>query len=218
MRLALALLVGPLILAAQPQPPSAGASAQVYDPSGRLIATATLREATDQVLINLSFPDRTALTGTHGIQIHDVGRCDSPNFSSAGAILNPFGKQHGLLNPAGPMAGDLPSLVIGPAGVGAYNTAAPLVKLNTGPAAVLKPGGTSLVIFERIDDDLTQPEGNAGARIACGVIVSSTSAPPPTSSASASASSGSGLPSALVIGGLGAVLIGAGLMLRRRHV
>jgi Cu-Zn family superoxide dismutase len=212
----LALLVGPLLLAAQGQPPAVAASAQVYDPGGRLLATATFREATDQVLINLTFPDRTALTGTHGVQIHDVGRCDPPTFASAGGVFNPFAKQHGLLNPVGPMAGDVPSLVIGPAGVGVYNTAAPLVKLSTGPAALLKPGGTSLVIFERIDDDLTQPEGNAGARIGCGVIVAGApvaGGAPPTSAAS----SPSALPSALLIGGLGVVLIGAGLMLRRQH-
>ena len=69
------------------------------------------------------------------------------------------------------MAGDMPSLVIGPAGLGGYNTSAPLAKLSAGPASLLRPGGTSLVIFAQVDDDQTQPEGNAGARIACGVIV-----------------------------------------------
>ena len=88
----------------------------MFDPNGRLIATATFREATDQVLINLTFPDRAALSGTHGIQIHEAGRCDPPSFASAVAVFNPFGKPHGLLNPDGPMAGDIPSLVIGPAG------------------------------------------------------------------------------------------------------
>jgi Cu-Zn family superoxide dismutase len=196
-----------VLLAVQGQPPGVGASAQLNDANGRLIATATFREATDQVLINLTFPDRAALTGTHGIQIHEMGRCDPPNFASAGGIFNPFGKSHGMLNPAGPMAGDVPSLVIGPAGVGVYNTAAPLVKLNAGPAALLRPGGTSLVLFERTDDDLTQPEGNAGARLACGVIVAG----------AATASSASDRSSAVLIGGLGIVLIGAGLLLRRRH-
>jgi Cu-Zn family superoxide dismutase len=212
----LALQVSPALVSAQGQPPGVSASAQLYDPGGRLIATATFREATDQVLINLTFPDRAALTGTHGIQIHEVGRCDPPNFASAGGIFNPFGKPHGLLNPTGPMAGDVPSLVIGPAGVGAYNTAAPLVKLNTGPAALLRPGGTSVVIFERIDDDLTQPEGNAGTRIACGVIVAAgavAGGAPPISAAN----SPSGLPSAVLIGGLGVLLIGAGLLLRRQR-
>jgi len=217
--LALALLVTPLLLAAQGQPPSVAASAQLYDPQGKLIATATFREAPDQVLINLTFPDRTALTGTHGIQIHEVGRCDSPSFASAGGIFNPLAKQHGLLNNDGPMAGDLPSLVIGPAGVGVYNTAAPQVKLSTGPTALLRPGGTSLVVFERIDDDLTQPEGNAGARVACGVIVAGppvAGTAPPLSAAVPAAGSRPDLPGAVLIGGVGALLIGAGLVLRRQ--
>jgi Cu-Zn family superoxide dismutase len=216
----IALLVSPLLAGAQGQPPNQGASAQLYDQTGRLIATASFREATDQVLISLAFPDRTALTGTHGIQIHEIGRCDLPNFASAGGIFNPFGKQHGLLNTAGPMAGDLPSLVIGPAGVALYNTAAPLVKLSAGPTALLKPGGTSLVIFDKIDDDLTQPEGNAGTRVACGVIVAGApvAGSAPQFSATASTSSQrSDVPVALLIGGLGALLIGAGLVLRRQQ-
>ncbi|HEX8968711.1 MAG TPA: superoxide dismutase family protein, partial [Chloroflexota bacterium] len=153
------------------QVPPVGASAQLHDAGGRLLATATFRQASDEVLINLVFPDRGALTGTHGIQIHDVGRCDPPDFSSAGGIFNPTRKQHGLLNPDGPMAGDVPSLVIGPIGVSGYNTTAPLVTLSPGPASLLKPGGTSLIIFAQPDDDLTQPDGQVGARIACGVIV-----------------------------------------------
>ena len=147
---------------AQAQPPSVGASAQLHDAAGKVIATATFRELPDEVLINLAFPDRTALTGTHALQIHDTGRCDPPDFSSAGPIYNPLGKQHGLLNPDGPMAGDLPSLVIGPAGLAAYNTAAPLVRLTAGAAPLIRPGGTSLVMLAQADDDQSQPEGNAG--------------------------------------------------------
>ena len=68
------------------------------------------------------------------------------------------------------MAGDVPSLTIGPTGLAIYNTAAPLVKLSPGPESLLRQGGTSLVIFDGPDDDQSQPEGNPGARIACGVI------------------------------------------------
>jgi Cu-Zn family superoxide dismutase len=208
------------LLAAQVQPPAAGASAQVHDRGGRLVATATFREAPDQVLINLTFPDRSAVTGTHGIQIHESGRCDLPDFASAGGIFNPFGKQHGLLNPSGPMAGDLPSLVTGSSGVGGYNLTAPLVRLSTGPAALLNGAGTSLVIFERVDDDLGQPEGNAGPRLACGPIVAGAPGPTgsaPLASAALPDSTRLDLPTALVIGGLGVLLIGAGVALRQRR-
>jgi Cu-Zn family superoxide dismutase len=202
---------------AQAQPPPIGASAQVVDANNRLLAVATFRQASDQVLINLTFPDRTSLSGTHGIQIHDVGRCDPPTFATAGGIFNPFGKQHGLLNPNGPMAGDLPSLVIGTSGVSTYNLSAPLVTLNTGTAALLRPQGTSLVIFANADDDTSQPEGNAGTRIACGVIVNG---PPPTTPPtplSAATGGQTGFTGAVLIAGVGALLIAAGLLLRRQR-
>jgi superoxide dismutase, Cu-Zn family len=204
---------------AQAQPPAVGASAQLHDVSGKLIATATFRELTDEVLINLTFPDRGALTGTRALQIHETGRCDPPDFASAGRIFNPFGKQHGLLNPDGPMAGDLPSLVIGPAGLGSYNTSATLVKLTAGPAALVRPGGTSLVILAQTDDDQSQPEGNAGARVACGVIVAGATAAGsfPLAAPAANAGGRPDLTAALLVGGLGMLLIGGGLVLRRRQ-
>jgi Cu-Zn family superoxide dismutase len=205
---------------AQIQPPAVGASAQLHDPAGKLIAAATFRELPDEVLINLSFPDRTALTGTHALQIHATGRCDPPDFSSAGPIYNPLSKQHGLLNPDGPMAGDLPSLVIGPAGLATYNTAATLVRLTAGAAPLIRPGGTALVVLAQPDDDQSQPEGNAGARSACGVIVAGATATGSFPVAAPGLASTSGRPdftAALLVGGLGILLIGGGLLLRRRQ-
>jgi Cu-Zn family superoxide dismutase len=199
------LLFWPALAAAQVQPPAVGASAQVHDASGRLLATATFREAPDQTLISLAFPDRAALTGNHGIQIHELGRCEPPEFASAGGIFNPFGKQHGLLTPDGPMAGDIPNLVISSAGLAGYNTSAPLVRLAPGPASLLRQGGTALVIYAQPDDGRTPPEGNAGARIACGVIVAG------------AAESGTDTSGSLLIGVLGVLLIGAGVFLRRKQ-
>src|SRR5579859_7241415 len=198
---------------------AAVANAQLHDASGRLLAEAMFREAPDQVLISLTFPDRALLTGVHGIQIHEVGRCDPPDFTTAGGIFNPFAKQHGLNNPAGPMAGDVPSLSIGPTGLSGYNTSAHLARLSPGPASLLRQGGTALVIFGQPDDDQTQPEGNAGARIACGVIQAG---PPPTTSSAAfvfhqqpRANGEPDLPTALLISVLGVALIGAGIVLRQ---
>jgi hypothetical protein len=152
------------------------------------------------------------------------GRCDPPDFATAGGIFNPSGKQHGLRNPDGPMAGDLRNLVVGPSGLSNYNTAAARVKLEPGEqAALLKPGGTSLVIYAQTDDDRTQPEGGAGPRIACGVIVAGPSGvaiqastalaaqPPPPSSSSRPNAMASVL---IALGGI--VLIGAGLAVRRQ--
>jgi Cu-Zn family superoxide dismutase len=220
--LVLLLLIGclfPSFALAQVPPSPQVASAQLVDRSGRLLAVASLRETPEQVLINLTFPQGNPLTGTRALQIHEGGRCDPPDFGSAGGIFNPFGKQHGLLNPAGPMAGDLPSLVLGTTGMGTYNTSAPLVRLTSGQAALLRPGGTSLVIYERVDDDLTQPEGNPGARLACGPIVAGAA---PTLAAgalpAAQAAAPGGLPGGisvpLLVGIVGIVLIGGGLLVR----
>jgi Cu-Zn family superoxide dismutase len=208
------------VLAGAQAPPVA--SALLHDAAGRLIATATFREASNQVLINFAFPDRAALTGTHAIQIHTVGRCDPPDFASAGGIFNPFGKQHGLKNGAGPMAGDLLNLTIGPTGLVAYNTSAPLATLSPGPASLMRLGGTSLVIFAQPDDDQTQPDGNAGARIACGAIVPgdaglTTATAGLAAALTQPATSGGNpdLPTAVLIAALGVLLIGAGVILRR---
>jgi Cu-Zn family superoxide dismutase len=213
--LAVSLWIEPVM--AQVQPPTVGASAQIYDARGVPLAVATFREAPDQTLINLVFADR-GLTGNHAIHIHDTGRCDPPNFLSAGAIFNPFGRQHGLLNSDGPMAGDMANLVIGPDGIGGYNTTAPQVKLSPGPASLLRSGGTSIVIFAQGDDDKTQPEGNSGARIACGVIV----AGPPSATAAAPipVPGNLGRPdtsTALIIALVGLLLIGVGVFLRQRR-
>jgi superoxide dismutase, Cu-Zn family len=225
---ALAVLAAPFG-GAEAQQATPSAIADVHDAAGQLVATADLREGQGLVLINLAFPNR-ALTGDHAIHIFETGRCDPPDFSTAGAIFNPYGKQHGLLNAEGPMAGDLPSLTLGPNGLDHYSISAPLVTLRPGPGSVLRPNGTALVIHARADDDRTQPDGNSGARIACGLIVAGTRAAPATS---ATASSGSGSPAAQplaatqprtpppsgpdtrIIAALGLGLVVAGYALRR---
>lgn len=198
------------------------ATTDIHTPTGAWIATASFSQASDQVQISINFRDRMALVGTHGIHIHSVAQCYPPGYESAGPIFNPFGKQHGLLNPDGPMAGDLPNLVIGPAGVAVYNLAAPLVTLNPGPNSLLGGMGTSLVIYAQPDDDKTPPEGNAGQRIACGAIVAGTGSGATSGAASAlstGASASTGAPDWLgvtMIVVLGALLVIGGLMLRSR--
>jgi hypothetical protein len=99
----------------------------------------------------------------------------------------------------------LPNLVIGPAGVSVYNLAAAHVTLGSGPGSLLGGQGTSLVIFAQPDDDTSQPEGNAGARVACGVIAGG----------STPVNSWPDLNHAVAIGGMGALMIVAGVVLRR---
>ena len=108
--------------------------------------------------------------GPHGFHIHSIGKCDPPDFTSAGSHFNPYGKKHGLKNPDGAHAGDLQNLSIGIDGSATEEWIAKGVTLGPGENSLLKPEGTSLVIHVNPDDEKTDPAGNAGARIACGVI------------------------------------------------
>jgi Cu-Zn family superoxide dismutase len=145
-------------------------------------ATAVLRDANDQVIGFAEFvEDATGIVhvnvhvkglapGLHGIHIHAVGNCTAPAFTSAGGHHNPFGAQHGLENPNGPHAGDLPNLTVNPAGIGHLNATTDHATLSPGPTSVFDADGSALVIHASTDDQVTDPTGNSGGRIACGVI------------------------------------------------
>jgi len=145
------------------------------------------------------------------VHIHERGSCTGAGFADAGGIFNPFGKEHGLLNPAGPMAGDLPDLTLGTTGLARYNIAAPLATLRPGPASLLNPSGTALIIDSGSDDNKTQPLGNSGAPLACGVIL-----PGSQAAAIVTPSSANALLSPFVVGLGGLILIFVGLAVRWR--
>jgi Cu-Zn family superoxide dismutase len=108
--------------------------------------------------------------GKHGIHIHAVGQCEPPDFVSAGGHFNPFGKQHGLSNPRGAHVGDMPNLVVGHNGKANVTFIAKGATLGEGPGSLFGPEGTSLVIHAARDDEKTDPAGDSGARIVCGII------------------------------------------------
>ncbi|WP_028965038.1 superoxide dismutase family protein [Sphingomonas phyllosphaerae] len=107
--------------------------------------------------------------GTHGAHVHMVGRCDAPDFASAGGHWNPTQKKHGTMNPQGPHQGDLPNLVIGSDGRGTIGAVIPGATL----AGLLDADGAAMVIHAGPDDLMTDPSGNSGGRIACGVFQAS---------------------------------------------
>jgi len=110
--------------------------------------------------------------GEHGIHFHQVGRCDGPDFTSAGAHFNPDGRQHGLDNPAGPHAGDLPTITVPESGRLALDLTSPRVTLDSAAATgVFDADGMALIIHAAPDDQRTDPSGNSGARIACAVVM-----------------------------------------------
>ena len=111
--------------------------------------------------------DASALPpGTHGAHIHMVGRCDAPDFTTAGGHWNPTSKQHGTMNPAGPHEGDLPNLIVGTDGRGTLAITIPGATL----AGLLDTDGSAMVVHASADDLRTDPSGNSGGRIACGVF------------------------------------------------
>jgi len=136
---------------------------------GKVMGQAKLVETHNGVVIQVIAEGFTP--GFHGIHFHKIGRCEGPNFSRAGEHFNPFKKEHGLKNPKGPHAGDLRN--INADAYGKINTIfiSPRVTLVKDRENSLRDlDGSALIIHEEIDDQMTNPSGNSGARIACGVI------------------------------------------------
>ena len=144
------------------------ARAQARGPGGSAVAEATVIEAADGLRVRVS---ATGLaSGAYGAHIHAVGRCDPPTFESAGPHWNPTDREHGMQNPQGPHLGDLPNLMVGENGEGSFELRIPGARLAGGARSMLDGDGAALVIHAGADDYRTDPSGNSGARIACGVF------------------------------------------------
>jgi superoxide dismutase, Cu-Zn family len=157
----------PAAPAPPPSPSTAPKAVQLRDLKGKEVGTVMLVDTPHGLLV------RGALTGlppgTHAIHFHETGKCDPP-FKSAGGHFNPTHKAHGLLDPAGLHAGDLPNLVIPKSGKLEFELFAEELTLGDGPNSVLDADGTALIIHAKPDDYHSQPSGDAGDRVACGII------------------------------------------------
>ncbi|MFI5376836.1 MAG: superoxide dismutase family protein [Candidatus Rokuibacteriota bacterium] len=144
------------------------AEAVLKDKEGKQVGVATLIQTPEGVRIALT--GYRLPPGSHGLHVHAVGLCEPPEFTSAGAHFNPGAKQHGRLNAAGPHAGDLPNLVVAASGEGGIDVTTKVFTLAAGPTSLLGEKGTAVVVHANPDDEKTDPTGNSGGRIACGVI------------------------------------------------
>jgi Cu-Zn family superoxide dismutase len=151
------------------QPGGNTATADIRNALGQTVGTATFSEVTGGVRIVLEA--RNLAPGLRGVHIHEVGKCDPPAFTTAGGHFNPEKKQHGLENPAGPRAGDLPNMTVSAEGTGRLETITGRVTLGGGPTSLFDADGSALVVHAAADDMKTDPTGNSGSRMACGVIV-----------------------------------------------
>jgi Cu-Zn family superoxide dismutase len=150
------------------QAPAATATATINDAMGKSIGTATLRETNSGVLIKVDLTG--APGGTHALHVHTTGKCDAPMFMTAGGHFAPGMTKHGLLAAGGPHAGDLPNIYVPADGRLSIELLEPNVTLAAGARSLLDADGSAIVLHAMADDYMTDPAGNAGGRIACGVV------------------------------------------------
>jgi superoxide dismutase, Cu-Zn family len=143
------------------------AKAELKDAQGQTVGTVALTETPHGVLIHATLTNVPA--GIHAFHIHQTGACEAP-FTTAGGHFNPATKQHGITNPMGMHAGDMPNIEVPMGGRLTFDVLAPNVTLAAGPTSVFDADGSALVIHATADDYKTDPAGNAGARIACGIV------------------------------------------------
>lgn len=151
------------------QPTPTTGSAELRNARGQVVGTAILAQVSDGVRILMTVSGLPR--GEKAVHIHEVGRCDPPAFTSAGEHFNPGRTAHGLLNPGGPHAGDLPNVQIEADGTGRLETFNDRITLMATWHSLFDEDGSSLVIHGAPDDHRTDPTGNSGPRVACGVVV-----------------------------------------------
>jgi superoxide dismutase, Cu-Zn family len=162
-------LIAPIVVLAVTALPSAAKTVvELKDAQGKSVGSIIVTPKGSGVSLKLNLHDLPP--GDHGIHIHQNPKCDAPDFKSAGPHFNPEGKKHGLESPEGHHAGDMLNLTVNADGKADGTLVDNDVTLGDGTHSVFSNGGTAIVIHAKADDMKTDPSGNSGDRIACGVI------------------------------------------------
>lgn len=169
----LVALAGLLMLSVSTQLANAAtkaAHANIVNAQGTQIGTAKFTQAGQAVKVSVKVAQLTP--GEHGIHIHNVGKCEGPAFTTAGGHFNPTNSHHGVHNSKDPKphVGDMPNLMVATSGKGNANFTIAGATLDDGANSLFHDGGTALVIHAKADDLMSDPSGNSGDRIACGVV------------------------------------------------
>jgi Cu-Zn family superoxide dismutase len=148
--------------------PAPAATAELRNAAGERVGVATFTRNDAGATLAVSVGGLSP--GEHGIHLHQNGDCTPPDFAGAGDHFNPSKRQHGLSNPEGPHAGDLPNLLVEPDGSADASLPIAPELLGTGDRSIVSPQPGALVIHARPDDQRTDPSGNSGDRVVCGVV------------------------------------------------
>jgi Cu-Zn family superoxide dismutase len=144
------------------------AQADLLDAAGKSLGKAVLMQHGDAIMVQVKAAGLTP--GVHAVHIHTTGTCTAPDFTSAGGHWNPAKHQHGRDNPAGAHMGDMPNMTVAADGTGMLTTTVAGAMLSGGENPLLDADGAAIVIHAGADDYKTDPTGNAGGRVACGVV------------------------------------------------
>lgn len=183
-------------------------TATLTDSAGRAAGTVQLhQDAAGVVLVRIDAAGLPA--GPHGIHIHQTGKCEGPAFTTAGGHFNPANRKHGLESPDGSHAGDLAQIPADFDGSGTHQATTNRISLTTGPANIHDADGSALIVHAAADDQMTDPTGNSGGRIACAVIaapVASAPLPPNTGTGGIAGTGAPGYAAALVAAAVAGVI------------